>query len=67
MQPGTWDGPDALARLQMQSDVRRVRARMGKVFGTPATTSGMTCNIPRKWRLLRPISYARDLRNICSQ
>ena len=39
---GTWGGPDALARLQdHNAEVRRVRARLEKVFGTCKRSYGL--------------------------
>ena len=43
---GTWGGPEALARLQEHNaEVRRVRARIEKVFGTAKRSYG-----PRRMR-----------------
>lgn len=39
---GTWGGPEALARLQVHNaEVRRVRARIEKVFGTAKRSYGL--------------------------
>jgi IS5 family transposase len=39
---GTWGGPEALARLQAHNaEVRRVRARIEKVFGTAKRSYGL--------------------------
>ena len=42
VQVGTWGGPDALARLEAHNaEVRRVRARIEKVFGTCKRSYGL--------------------------
>ncbi len=42
VQSGTWGGPDALARLEAHNaEVRRVRARIEKVFGTWKRSYGL--------------------------
>ena len=62
----TWGGPDALARLEAHNAaVRRIRARIEKVFGTWKRCYGlrrmrwrgvrlgaMAYNLRRSWRLL---------------
>ena len=48
VQTGTWGGPEALRRLQMHNAaVRRIRARIEKVFGTCKRSYGL-----RRMRLL---------------
>jgi transposase, IS5 family len=42
VQTGTWGGPEAFARLQEHNaEVRRVRARIEKVFGTAKRSYGL--------------------------
>ena len=42
VQTGSWGGPEALARLQEHNaEVRRVRARIEKVFGTVKRSYGL--------------------------
>ena len=42
VQTGTWGGPEALRRLQMHNAaVRRIRARIEKVFGTCKRSYGL--------------------------
>ncbi len=42
MHTGTWGGPEALSRLQAHdAQVRRMRARIEKVFGTAKRSSGL--------------------------
>src|SRR3954454_11784052 len=45
---GTWGGPEALARLEAHNaEVRRIRARIEKVFGTMKRCYGLR---PMRWR-----------------
>ena len=69
MHTGTWGGPEALARLQAHNaEVRRVRARIEKVFGTAKRCYGLRrmrwLGLAKAGLQVRLVAIAYNLRRI---